>query len=307
MAEALAITALALAAPPCIRAVVEISHDANAWVKLAGKLRLSSHAYSTLLETRILRVINKIRVTLKKGSPMLPEDEVKEFVDKLNRTIELYNDVVTAQFIADPKTRTSVLQAAERAATQLLQDIKILLRMRANETLIQSMKTCLSYDPSIKFPDGTIPAHHRGGVGSQSRHTSSTPRNSTAHTTENMGEPVESKHSIPSPTPVCLSSQPLDSSRRFYIPIDVCLPPLTLSKLPSTSLSSNMAQQNVSKEFNCLHTIPTMEMDEPLIEFVSVSASHGQGVASPTDKGMHGQPIEFSLIDFSGHLRDNVC
>ncbi|KAH8804101.1 hypothetical protein DL96DRAFT_1631819 [Flagelloscypha sp. PMI_526] len=156
MAEAIAVAAVALAAPPCIRAVIEITQDATLWVKIAGTLRLSSRARGTVISSRILRAICKIRLELKKSRAVLPVDEVKDFVDKLNRKISLYNKLVTEHSVADTKKRVTALVSVNKSLIRLLQDIKDLARKCADEKLLHDLKTCLYCDENVTYPDGTI-------------------------------------------------------------------------------------------------------------------------------------------------------
>ncbi|KAH8804103.1 hypothetical protein DL96DRAFT_1631825 [Flagelloscypha sp. PMI_526] len=160
MAEALAVTAVALATPPCIHATTKI------WVKIAGMLHLSSPAQCNYLLSLIRHTINKSRTELEKGRRAMPPDSVKDFEDKLNKTIDLYNQLVTSHSTAHPKTRLDSAKAAQKASAGL-KDIKNCSRKCGDAKLVHAVKTCLYFSKNIQFPDGTIATYHSEGARSR--------------------------------------------------------------------------------------------------------------------------------------------
>ncbi|KAH8804228.1 hypothetical protein DL96DRAFT_636913 [Flagelloscypha sp. PMI_526] len=183
MAEALAAAAVALAAPPCAHAIAKI------WVKVAGTLHLSSPAQCTYLLSRIRRLINKSRAELEKGSRAMSPDMVKDYGDKLNKNIKLYNQLVTSHYTANTKARLDSLKTAQKASARLLNDIRICSQKCADEKLVQAVKTCLDYDENIRSPDGTIAAYQSHSVHSQDlQHPTDT---AVAHIAANDPEPTQ--------------------------------------------------------------------------------------------------------------------
>ncbi|KAH8804248.1 hypothetical protein DL96DRAFT_1718068 [Flagelloscypha sp. PMI_526] len=287
MAEAIAVAALALAGPPCIRAVMDISPGANVWATFAGTLRLSSQAQISIVSYRVLRAINKVRAELEKGRKVLPPDRIRECVDKLNRTIELYNDLVTEHSAADSKTRLGALETAEKASTRLLEDIKSVSRKYGNEKLVKAVKTCLYYDQNIIYPDGTIAAYDRDNV-----HPHTLPLHAIDASSHEFRSFMSSTL-VPSTTSPSTSAGTCQDSSKinlFFLPF------------PATSACSHSPHNHQfapSKEFHLLGTIPTLEGHPPLIDFGSTSHFESQNPRLPEEDSIHGQPAEFSFIDFS--------
>ncbi|KAH8804240.1 hypothetical protein DL96DRAFT_1686432 [Flagelloscypha sp. PMI_526] len=225
MAEAIAVAAVALAAPPCIRAVIEITHDTTFWVKVVGTLRLSSQARGTVISSHILGAIRKIRMELKKNRAVLPAPQVKEFVDKFSRKINLYNKLVTEHSAADTKKRVKALVSVKKSLIRLLHDIKNLSRKCADEKLLQDLKTCLYCDENVTYPDGTIAAYHRDDVQPQPLSMTGAPE--TALDVSDVTEVVTLPRSASPPqsrtrptTPSGISSMSL-ISQQLSVPINV--------------------------------------------------------------------------------------
>ncbi|KAH8804099.1 hypothetical protein DL96DRAFT_1718171 [Flagelloscypha sp. PMI_526] len=284
MAEALAVTAVALAAPPCIRAVIDITRDTSIWVKVGGTLRLSSQAQSTLLSSRIFRVITKIRGELKKATAVLPAEKVEEFVEKLNRTIDLYNSLATAHSVADAKTRREALQSTKQASTCLLHDIKTFSRICANEKLVQAVKTCLYYDQNIAYPDGTIAAYHRDGLDPRPPPTPDQGQGtSDAEPTRPMllPQPVGSQ-----PTETVVNSTATGSSPPLSIPINFFFPLLATS--------------NSSTRPDYLEAIPGADHDAALIDFGPSSTGRPGDSPSHENNAFDSQTLELSSNEIPG-------
>ncbi|KAH8804233.1 hypothetical protein DL96DRAFT_636944 [Flagelloscypha sp. PMI_526] len=227
MAEVLAITAVALAAPPSIHALTKI------WVKIAGMLHLSSPAQYTYLLSRIRHLIDKSRAELEKGSGAMSPVAVKEYEDKLNKTIELYNRLVTSHSTANHKTRLDALKTAEKASARLLKDIKIYSQKCGDEKLTHAVKTCLAYDQNVRSPDGTIAAYRSNSDHPQNLQL---PRDAAAlQTAHNESGRAQAPQTLPL---LSASESGIDalvnSPPRFYIPVELYWVPQMLSS-PSNS------------------------------------------------------------------------
>ncbi|KAH8804236.1 hypothetical protein DL96DRAFT_636968 [Flagelloscypha sp. PMI_526] len=225
MAEAIAVAAVALAAPPCIRAVIEVAQDTTFWVKIIGILRLSSRARGAVISSHILRYICKVRAELKKSRAVLPADQVKDFVDKLSRKITLYNKLVTEHSVADSKKRVNGLVSVKKSLIRLLQDIKDLARKCADEKLLHDLKTCLYCDENVTYPDGTIAAYHRDGVQPQPLSATSVTETAQARTDEmnvatlpRSSSPPQSRTRPSSPSGLTSMSF---SSQQLSVPINL--------------------------------------------------------------------------------------
>ncbi|KAH8804223.1 hypothetical protein DL96DRAFT_1686423 [Flagelloscypha sp. PMI_526] len=221
-AEAIAVAAVALAAPPCIRAVIETAQDTTFWVKMIGTLRLSFRARGRLISSHIIRVICKIREELIRSRVVLSADQVNNFVDKLNRKISLFNKLVKEHSVAETKARVHALQSVKKSLIRLRQDIKILSRTRANEKLFHDLKLGLDCDENVTYPDGTIASYHPGGVQQQPLTAMGTP--TIAQDASDVVELPRSSspaQSHTSPTlPIATTSTPL-SSQRVSLPFNL--------------------------------------------------------------------------------------
>ncbi|KAH8826655.1 hypothetical protein DL96DRAFT_1289852 [Flagelloscypha sp. PMI_526] len=133
--------------------------------------------------------------------------------------------------VVDAKTRLVALRTAEEASIRLLKDIKSFSRKCANDRLGQAIKTCLSYDPNVTYPDGTIATYHLN---------ENYPRLLLA---QNMPSPSRGPRSEPQLSilpqsavgrPVCV---PPCALQQCYVPVDVFAHPWTLFTSPSFSVS----------------------------------------------------------------------
>ncbi|KAH8804230.1 hypothetical protein DL96DRAFT_1686428 [Flagelloscypha sp. PMI_526] len=232
MAEVIAITAVALAIPPCVNALTKIM------VKIAAMLHLSSPAQCTYILSRVRRLINQSRAELEKGSGSMSPEAVKEYRDKLNKAIDLYNHLVTSHSAVNPKIRLDSLKTAQKASVRLLKDIKICSRKCADEKLMRAVKTCLDYDQNIESPDGTIAAYHSDGNCS---HDLPPPSDATvAHTARNGPGPVQAPPILPLlPASESIINTPMSSPLRFYIPVEIHILPHVFS---SSSHNSSTPQ-----------------------------------------------------------------
>ncbi|KAH8804102.1 hypothetical protein DL96DRAFT_727274 [Flagelloscypha sp. PMI_526] len=270
MAEALAVTAVALATPPGIKAALELVQKANIFVKIAAILHLSSHSQCTHLLSRIRHTINKSRTELQKGSDAMSPDAARDFEDKLNTTIDLYNQLVTSHSAANSKTRLDALKVAEKASTRLLQNIKTSSRKCADEKLAHAIKTCLYYDQHIKSPDGTLAAYQRDAANPRNSQLSSDA--TVPHSANGEQRSTQSSQVL---LPISASegvvSTSMGSPQRFYIPVEVHFVPHLLPPLSNPS-PSPQPQQHTSTGHDFLG-IPTAENDVPPIDLGSTRIS----------------------------------
>ncbi|KAH8804227.1 hypothetical protein DL96DRAFT_1718044 [Flagelloscypha sp. PMI_526] len=265
MAEALAVTAVALATPPCIHAITKI------WVKIAGMLHLSSPAQCTYLLSRTRRLINKSRAELEKGCETMSPDMAKDYGDKLNKAIEFYNQMVTSHSTAKPKTRLVSLKTAQKASARLLKDIRNHSQKCADEKLVHAVKTYFDYDQNITSPDGTIAAYHRDGDHS---HDSQIPRDTIV--TQRYNNEPESAQTPPilpvSPAAESITNMPTSSPPRFYIPVEIHFVPQMLSS-SSNTFSIPQNPQLPSARHAVLRTTSTGEGYIPPIDLGSARIS----------------------------------
>ncbi|KAH8804224.1 hypothetical protein DL96DRAFT_636863 [Flagelloscypha sp. PMI_526] len=274
MAEVLAITAVALATPPCIHAVTKI------WVKVAGMLHLSSPAQYAYLLSRIRHLINKSRAELEKGSGSMSLDMVKEYGDKLNKNIKLYNQLVILHSTANPKTRLDSLKTARKASARLLKDIRNCSRKCADEKLVQAIKACLNYDQDVRSPDGTIAAYHSDSVHSQ---VLQLPTDATVAQLARI-EPgaAQTPPILPLVSTSDSISAPMGSPSRFYLPVEIYFVPQILSSSSGTSLIPQNPQLSCARP-EVLGTTTTGD-DVPPIDLdstrISEVASHLEGGSS---------------------------
>ncbi|KAH8804280.1 hypothetical protein DL96DRAFT_1686457 [Flagelloscypha sp. PMI_526] len=117
--------------------------------------------------SRIHNLIGKVKLALDDAKVLMPDDEVKEFIDKLNGAIDLHNNLVTVHSGADGKIRLDAFREAEKSLIRLLKEVKDLSRKYANEKLVRDMKTLLNHDDNVSFPDGTVAPYPHGGVSAQ--------------------------------------------------------------------------------------------------------------------------------------------
>ncbi|KAH8826656.1 hypothetical protein DL96DRAFT_1711211 [Flagelloscypha sp. PMI_526] len=232
MAESIAAAGVAFAVAPCVKAICELVRDANGWKTITRSLYFSSRAQSTRTLSKILRVLNKCRATLERDSRILPAGRFKDFVEK---NIDLYNDLVTMHSAADAKTRLVAVRVAEEASIRLFKDIKKFTRKCANDRLGLAIKTCLSYDPNVTYPDGTIAPYHLNGDHHQPLLPQTIPTPIPPY-----GSNDEPHLSFPQQSAlrsvICFSPSPCPL-QQYYIPTDVFAHPWALSMSPCFPVS----------------------------------------------------------------------
>ncbi|KAH8804249.1 hypothetical protein DL96DRAFT_1766282, partial [Flagelloscypha sp. PMI_526] len=123
----------------------------------------STQAQFTELSTKIRDDLEKVKLELNQASFVAPEILVKDFIDKLSRTIEMHNLLITPHLPADTKIRLNGLQKTAERSAELLQDVTNLSRKYANKIIEQAMRAHL-YEENITFRNGAIASYHADSV-----------------------------------------------------------------------------------------------------------------------------------------------
>ncbi|KAH8804232.1 hypothetical protein DL96DRAFT_1562840 [Flagelloscypha sp. PMI_526] len=184
-------------------------------------------------------------------------DAIKDYEDKLNKTIDLYNRLVTSHSAANSKMGLNSVKSTQKASARLLKDIRTYLQKCADEKLVQDVKASLNYDQNMRAPDGAIAAAlYNNGIQFQD---SQLPSDAAVSQMEN-NEPGAAQ--TPLVRPLVPASETviqgrMNSPPRFSFQVEVQLVPqmLSSSSNPSTTpqdpqLPSTRGHETTSGEDN---------------------------------------------------------